>query len=64
MRNLNGEIRKADVENRRNFLWANLIAFGVVAGMAAFLLMSNGGAPRDDVSQAQPTFSSSTMRNG
>jgi hypothetical protein len=64
MRNFNGQIRKADIENRRNFLWANLIAFGVVAVMAVFLLMSNGGAPRSDVTQAQPATGSSSLRNG
>ena len=64
MRNLNAEIRKTDVENRRNYIWANIAAFGIVALMAAFLWMSNGGAPRDDVSQAQSTQSSRTTPNG
>jgi hypothetical protein len=65
MRNLSGEIRKTDIENRRNYVWANLLAFGVIALMAGFLLFSNGGAPRTDaVSQAQPSSMSSTQPNG
>ncbi|MGZ3410074.1 MAG: hypothetical protein ACXWJ6_13960 [Xanthobacteraceae bacterium] len=56
MRKLNAEIRKTDIENRRNYVWANIAAFGIVALMAMFLWLSNGGAPRtDDVSQAQST---------
>jgi hypothetical protein len=60
MTNLSRDIREADVENRRNYIWANVASLGVLGLMIVFLLLSNGGAPRQDSaanSTASPPYS-------
>jgi hypothetical protein len=66
MINLSREIKRTDVENRRNIIWANIAAFGVVAVMVAFLLLSNGGAPQPDGQRitAHPPLNSQMRPNG
>ena len=67
MISLSREIKRTDVENRRNVIWANIAALGVVAVMVVFLLLGNGGAPQPEFGQrmtAHPPLNSQTRPNG